>query len=276
MLSDVVVRLYGNPSSARLAWLAIKAHFVRLSVNNRTFLLKDMQDLEPREGESMEAFLNRCALLRRKFAEYDLVCDDHLLITQVMSKLSIQWRTRAGLDGSLDAMSWEQVAIALQTEDNDRRASNTKSPEALLPLGWTRRSGGEPRSGASAQVPPARPRASPHAHVAEGNAAPAMGGSGVPKGKGPKGPNPQGETKISVPVVCWYCQEIGHLWSECSTKPKGWKPSPGDKDKAEATRNEMRRRKKQSLDDKAAHAARVAGQSSQSEASAEARCSGEL
>jgi len=121
VLGDVVLRLYGEVSSGRLAWLHIKAHFVRLSDNNRTFLLKRLQELEPRDGESMESFLNRCAMLRNDFAEYDIELEHTLLITQVLSKLSIQWKTRAGLDRPLDALAWMDVALALQAEDNARR-----------------------------------------------------------------------------------------------------------------------------------------------------------
>jgi hypothetical protein len=265
VLSDIVLRLYGKPSSARQAWLAIKAHYVRLSVNNRTYLLKKLQELEPVGAESMEAFLNRCAKLRNDFAEYNLVCEDHLLITQVVSKLSIQWKTRAGLDRPLESYSWDQVASALQTEDNDRRQSNTKSPEALMPLGWTRRAQGDARAATGDE----------QSSSTEGSAAPAAGRFGPPKGKGPKGSNPEGESKVSVPVVCWFCQGVGHTFGECTTKPAGWKASASDKAKAEQAREEMRRKKLQSTRDKAAHAARAASQATESEP-AEARASGDL
>jgi hypothetical protein len=274
VLGDIVLRLYGDVSSARLAWLAIKAHFVRLSKNNSILLLSKLQSLEPRDGESMEAFLNRCAMLRKEFAEYDLVCDDALLTSQVLSKLSIQWKTRAGLDGPLEGVPWDVVAIALQEEDNSRRMSNTKSPEALLPLGWTRRTQGAAHAATgdspSGQHGQPKGRDSP---VSDAHAAPAAGGPPPRKGKAPAGATPQGEGKVSVPVVCWHCQKVGHLWGECKTKPAGWKPSAQDRAKAEAARDELRRRREQSLRDKEAHAARLAAQS---EEPTEARVSADL
>ena len=272
VLSDAVLGLFGNPSSACLAWRAIKAHFVRLSANNRLYLLSKVEALEPRDSESMESFLNRCNLLRNEFTEYGLDPEDSLMIAQVLRKLSIQWLTRAKLDGNQAEFTWSQVAQALQKEDNDRRQSNTKHPEALLPLGWTRRSG-EARAASSGGDPGGEQRNGPKGQaspLADASAAPA---AAFGKGKAPKGAKPQGERSISVPVVCWHCHKLGHLWGECNTKPNGWKPSGDDRAKAEALREEMRRRRLQSEKDKAAHAARAA---TQSESPTEARCSGAL
>lgn len=271
VLSDIVLRLYGQPSSARDAWRAIKAFFVRVSSNARMHLLAKLDALEPRDGESMEAFLNRCELLRNEFAEHGLKCEDSLLTSQVLRKLSIQWKSRAGLDRPLDVVPWSEVAQALQDEDNSRRQSNTKSPEALLPLGWTRRSG-EARAATGGDSPGKQRPAlkGPGSSSGDASAAPA---SAPPKGHAPKGAIPQGERKVSVPVVCWYCQKVGHLWGECNTKPAGWKPGAEDKAKADATREEMRRRRAQSEKDKAAHAARVAALK---ESPTDARCSADL
>jgi hypothetical protein len=272
VLGDIVLRLFGGPSSAKEAWGAIKAHFVRLSSNNRTFLLKRLQELEPREGEFMEAFLGRCASLQMDFAEYDLELEDSLLITQVLSKLSIQWKSRAGLDVSFESLSWADVSAALQTEDNARRQSNTKSPEALLPLGWTRRIAGEASPALGRQKLDQAPSES------SGFGSAASGGGAAMRGFGPPRQQPQGRRntspdRVRVPVVCWHCQKVGHLWGECSSLPAGWKPSPEDKAKAEAAREEMKRRRLQSHKDKGAHAAR-AGQDSSSPT--EGRCSQSL
>jgi hypothetical protein len=275
VLGDVL-RHYGKPSSARLAWLSIKSHFVRLSDNNRTFMLKKLQDLEPGVTESMESFLNRCAKLRNDFAEYDLVLEDHLLITQVLSKLSIQWKTRAGLDGKpYDSLVWEEVALALQGEDNARRQSNTKSPEALLPLGWTRRTAGEARPAAGGCEPSGKPSHIPKGHPSTSSPALAAPAAGRPAGprNAPHVANPQGEPKVSVPVVCWHCQNLGHLWPECQVKPEKWRPTAADRAKGEAKREELRRRKLQGEKDRAAHAAKAA---TQGEGPSDARASGAL
>jgi hypothetical protein len=88
VLGDRVRRLQGGRQSAYDGWHVIKSHFVRLSDTNQTFLLRKLQDLEPKEGEFMEQFLNRCFQLRDEFASYDLELDDKLLVTQVFSKLS--------------------------------------------------------------------------------------------------------------------------------------------------------------------------------------------
>jgi hypothetical protein len=265
VLGDGVVRLFGKPSSAREAWLAIKGHFVRLSANNRTFMLKRLQELDPREGESMEAFLGRCAKLQMDFAEYDLVLEDKLLITQVLSRLSIQWKTRAGLDGPLESLSWADVSSALQTEDNARRQSNTKSPEALLPLGWTRRTTGDALAADGRQ----KTQGSSSSTGAESGSGAALKTSGSPKQYPPRDRS-QSPSKVRVPIVCWHCQQMGHLWGDCTSLPSGWKPGPQDKAKAEAAREEMRRRKLQSQKDKAAHAARSSEKSSPS---SEGKCS---
>jgi hypothetical protein len=271
VLSDAVMGLFGNPSSSCLAWRAIKAHFVRLSSNNRLFLLSKVEAFEPRDGEDMESFLNRGNLLRSEFVEYGLAPDDGLMIAQVLRKLSIQWKSRANLDGPQSDLTWPQVAEALQKEDNDRRQSNTKHPEALQPLGWTRRSG-EARV-ASSGGDPSKEQPS----VFKGQAPLPADASAAPaftrKGKAPKGAQPKGERTGSAPVVCWHCLKVGHLWGECNTKPEGWRWSPEDRAKADALRDEWLRRRQQSHRDKAVHVARA---TSQSESPTEASCSAAL
>ena len=70
----------------------------------------------------MEQFLNRCFQLRDEFASYDVELDDKLLVTQVFSKLSYQWKKSTGLaDSSVETLLWDDVASALQAEDNARR-----------------------------------------------------------------------------------------------------------------------------------------------------------
>jgi hypothetical protein len=272
VLRDVVLRLHGHASSARFAWLAIKAHYVRVSHNNDLHLLTKLKALEPRERESMEAFLNRCNLLVKEYAEYDLVCDESLLISQVLSTLSSQWKTNAKLDRPLAGMSWESVALALQAEDNNRRTSNTDAPESLLPLGWTRRSGGGKVASAEGSPSADQPPSSHDASAAPAGAGP-KGGKGRPKPPTSRGAPPKGETKVSAPVVCWLCKEVGHLYGECKSDRAGQKPSAQDRAEAEAKREELRRRREQSQKDKAAHAARAA---SQGESATEARASGAL
>ena len=74
-------------------------------------------------------------------------------------------------------------------------------------------------------------------------------------------------------MVFWHCHKVGHLWGECNTKLEGWMPSGDDRAKAEALREEMKRRRLQSQKDKAAHGACGAAQS---EYPSEAHYSGAL
>lgn len=262
VLGDIILRLYGDASSARKAWNTIKGHFVRPSDNNETYLLKKLQELKPGDTESMESLLNRCARLRNEFAEYGLVLQDKLLITQVLGSLSIQWKDRAGLkEKDLSSLSWGEVALALQAEDNARRQSNTKSPEALLPLGWTRRTAGEARPAAGGGESPGKSPSFSNPSTA--SAAPA---SGPPRGpwNSSQGAKKEGETHVRVPVVCWHCQKNGHTWTECTEKPSNWRPSQKDRDKGNQARLEMVRRREQSQKDKAAHASKASGTSASS------------
>lgn len=254
VLSDIVLRLYGQPSSAYFSWLAVQRHFVRLSANRQTYLMRRIHELEPRQGEHMEAFLNRCAALQTEFAEYDVPLDESLLITQVLSKLSIQWRTRAGLDHPIETLTWAIVAEALQAEDNNRRQSNLQSPEALLPLGFTRRSAVSEGGARPVQVsvPTQTGGAAPARKVVAGSHAgqgsSQQGGSGPTSGPGSRTQDrgrsrsrsrtPSRSQGSRPPLVCWHCLRSGHAWEDCPTLPQDWRPTRQDRIEAERLRQE--------------------------------------
>ena len=221
VLGDQIRRLRGGENSARDAWQKIKSHFVRLANTNHTFMLKRLQEFEPRETESMESFLNRGYQLRDDFMSYNLELEDKLLITQVFSKLSYQWKLTAGLSDSGEGKTWEEVAEALQAQDNARRQSNMKAADALFPLGWTRRSSGEGQAKKAGSPPGAKKEG------AGGNQPkPAEGG----KKKWNPGKSPRG------PLVCFHCKGE-HVWRKCPNLPEGWKPSEEDREKAYALQN---------------------------------------
>lgn len=257
VLSDAVRRLRGDESSAYESWQSIKSHFVRVSDSNHPWLLEKVQKLKPNDGESMESFINRCSNLKGEFETYGLELEDKLLITQVFSKLSVQWRKACGIT-DFEGVSWEYVASLLQLEDNTRRQSNTQADDALLPLGWTKggpgrgmghRASSPPKErGSSRPTSPSKgPRSGPPSGERHGAYAVAPGKSW---GAGPR---------ADGPIVCWFCKISGHGLNRCNKKPAGWVASDADKKKADEVKAKLaaelqHKRKAQSEKDKA-HAA---------------------
>jgi len=266
ILADQVRRVEGRDDSAHQTWGLIKAHYIRLAANNRTFLTRKLHELEPRDGESMESFLNRCFVLQDDFASYGLTLGDHELITQVFSKLSFHWRQTCGFgDKAEDELNWGEVATALQDQDNKRRHSNTKAPDALLPLGWTRKGKSDGQAKRASSPPKGRSRS------------PQRGERKEPRG---------GEKETPRPplIVCYACFEVGHGCNKCPKKPDGWKLTPEAKEKAARI---LAREKQSHRDRTAARAAKGSqekgetsslGRSSSgsSRASSDGYCSGDL
>ena len=67
VLHDEVLRMESLPDSAYQAWRAVQRFFVREASTNRLKLLGRLRALEPAQNDSMEAFLNRCELLRSEW-----------------------------------------------------------------------------------------------------------------------------------------------------------------------------------------------------------------
>ena len=244
VLSDVVMRLEGSVGSAKKAWQAVEAHYVRLADTNLTYLTGKVKYLAPKEGETMESFLNRCQSLREEFEAYGLQLQDDQLITQVFMSLSYQWKQSCGLNRiPASQLSWDYVAEMLQQEDNSRRQSNTNAEDALLPLGWTKKGKGGARVAEVLEEKPL-PKSAPAANAAQG---------GGWKGKGeatPKGP------RNGPKIVCYCCFESGHGCGACPKKPEGWTLTPEAKAKADEI---MRKRLEQSQNGRAAANAAKAG-----------------
>lgn len=231
LLSDKVRRRASRENSAREAWEDIAAFFKRKSDNNLQMLRAKLEVLSPGEKESMESFLSRCEDLREEYSAYGETLSDRDLSVQVWRGLSIQWKHSCRLHGPAAINTpWEDVAAALQDEDNNRRASNTKASDALLPLGWTR-GGGTPK---------------PQARGAQGEGESSGGAAAVhPKkeeGRQHKPRNYNG-TSDRLPLVCYYCTRTGHMWGKCDdpSKPASWKPSAEDRAKADRLRKERGR-----------------------------------
>ena len=186
-------------------------------------------------------FLNRCERLRNEYESYGLLLDDARLIRQVKLKLSRPWLTAAGLaqDGA-SALSWDQVAVALQTEDNNRRHANTDAVDAVLPLGWTPKGEkGKAYVAMSGHSDLGDSDDSEHAH-----AAPAVAAKGKGSAKGGGG----GKSGPSKPMdksqwVCFHCIEPGHGVKECPTKPAGWKPTEESRRRVHAKKAELAKAK---------------------------------
>ena len=203
--------------------------------------------------------------------------------------MSIQWRSRAGLDRAEAEMSWAEVAAALQLEDSARRQSNTSHPEALLPLGWTRgkKDGRDGRALPAFGSTPSRqdpgsssrgPASSSGKRKASPSRTPSSEGGGGSRPTSPTRAGSRrgggGEGGSSAPSICWHCLKAGHRWEQCRSRPQGWKPSPDARARAEAMREEYERRRQQSDRDKASHAARSAAQ--RGSTPSEGRASGDL
>ena len=274
-LKDTVLRVQGQYGCARMAWLAVKAHFVHLSHHNKPYLQKKLLQLQPGENESMDSFLNRVEKLRDEYAEYGELLDESLLITHVLGKFPIQWVSRHPLNKPVDSIRWHEAAAALREEDNARRQSNLDHPEALLPLGWSRKRG---RAGAFASQGSGDTRdpgssSGSGSFARERRGSPRRSGPGGNRGQRSRSTSPTqasrrrsgsgGSTGGGPPLyVCWHCLAEGHAWHDCPTLPQGYKPSKEDKTRALARREELLKRRAQSQRDRANHAARVLAQGS--------------
>jgi hypothetical protein len=252
LLADKVRRLEGRPSSSYEAWGVIKDHFIKMGRNTAPFL-------EPRENESMETFLSRCEDLRVLFASYGQNLDDTRLITQVLSKLSLQWQRLSALQ-SMDSQywAWDMVSEAFQVEDNERRQANWKAPDALLPLGWKKYKGearaasgrsstsstkrGSARRAASSDdsplpSPPSSPTGS-HSHASSPPTSPSKEKTyaNAVRGGGSKTSTAKG------PLVCYHCCKVGHVWVDkaCPLYNPKWKPTEGNKTQAQAMREKLK------------------------------------
>jgi hypothetical protein len=281
VLSDAVRRLQGKKGSAQQAWKVMADHYIRLVDTNLTMLNSKLLRLQPLPGESMESFLNRCQLLRDEYADYDQQLDDVLLITQVFTKLSHQWKQSTGFNKvSLRDQTWADVAQALQTEDNSRRQCEVSTDESLLPLGWKERRRGKGGLGMSAGVDqdgtaldvgnrgrspppgagrqdrgrsPGKDRVRSRTPGPRGKS-PGLGFRSPGRQRGGRGGNPY----EGLPFVCYHCLKTGHSWLRCPTRPRDWAPDQAAKDRADRVRGE---RGEQSSRDRAIHLARVSGSS---------------
>ncbi len=295
ILCDQVSRIYGDTSAAFQAWSTIRAFYVRLSEQTETHLLSRLPEIVPRQGESMEAFLNRIAAFQTEFLDAGLELRDSLLIPQVLSHLSAQWRTRAGVSGSLEGLTWPVVAQRLLAEDTVRRQSDLTSREALLPLGFPDpppRSGGSSSGGRQGGARPAagsppprsptpgRPRPSGSGGRVGGDRGSRQPGSSGSSGSRPRSPSRSPSRSSGSrpgrsisprrpaggdPLVCWHCHRSGHRWDACPTRPSGWRPT------AESRAEGLRLSAQRGAQSRAAKARACAARSGGEQSSAQGR-----
>jgi hypothetical protein len=216
--------------------MTIKHHYIKLGRNNLPFLEGKLRSLEPRETESMDSFLSRCEDMRGLYASYGQALNDTSLITQVLSRLSIHWQRISCLQSQdSDSWTWDLVSDALQLEDNERRLANWRTPDALLPLGWSKyKKGGEARAASGEHVIDSSPPSSPSGPQSYAAAA---------KGKGQgKGPKPGSPKTYGGPVVCYHCLKQGHVYVDpaCPKFDRKWRPTEAQTAKAQEMRLKLK------------------------------------
>jgi hypothetical protein len=237
IIGNKVLNLATNASAAQMAWEALHKFYIREADSNLPFLQKSLRELTPEQGESMESFIARCNELLRLYESYGLKLADQDLLVQVFSTLSNAWRKSLGIRGPITAMSWDDVSLALQEEDNDRAQSNTAAEDALLPLGWCRGQQRPDPIGLSEQK------------QAQGSANRVGGkkwGRERSAGDSPNrrsygrstsnGSNGQSSGRPSC-IVCFKCFHIGHGVSDCPDRTSGWRLTPEAREKAYAIRD---------------------------------------
>jgi len=229
---------FGN--SARLAWDEIHRHFLKTSELTEDSLKSKLISTVPGKTESMRSFLTRLDDLWREFEAHGFEPKEVDFVTQALRALTLPWRNALGELGRRPNrdIPWVACKEELQNEDNRRRISNLSGPDALLPLGWTKKEGG-------------------HLHYAAGESGTAAAAStGPAKGKGPgkfKGGGKQERKAGDLDLlVCFCCLKTGHGADKCRNKPANWVLTPEQKAKAMEIRKQ---RIAQSQKDKASAAA---------------------
>jgi hypothetical protein len=210
---------------------------------------------------------------------------DAVLIPQVIGHLSAHWRTRAGVSGPIDELTWPEVAQRLLAEDTARRQSDLTSREALLPLGFPdpprtssssgHQGGARPAVGSTSPraTTPARPRPSGPGGRGGGGDSRGSSQSGSRGSAGSRARSPSSSPtrpsgtrtgqstspgrSAAGPLVCWHCRRSGHRWDACPTRESGWRPSA--EDRAEGIRLSAQRGAQSRAAKAAASAARGGG-----------------
>jgi hypothetical protein len=234
VVGDKVRRYAGQSACSIKVWKMLKDHYFRVADTNALLLQGELQQLAPREKESMELFLNRVQLLVEKYHDYGLQVPEKDLVTKVFSNLSITWWNAVGKSGVGDTLDWDEVKEKLLKEDTRRRQANANSEDSHLPLGWTRRGGqAKVSQGTGESSDPQNAQA----HFAGGK---------DNKGKKPyegnnkaKGEEKPGQDRPKKAVVCFFDLKVGHSWQECRSKPEGWQPSDEDVKKAMDKKREL-------------------------------------
>ena len=233
-LADELMYLEDKEECAKLAWEAIRAHFIQATQWAEVEFRNEFHTFKVKSGEDMKSFLGRMEDLRTKAATYGHVLNDGECVNRVMYSLDRHWGTAVCAvfppNTPFSAMNWRQVKAALLREDSERRGYSTKSPTAL-PLGWTSRQGGA-RAAEAAEPKPV---------VQTSNFTP----QAVSRRFQPSGPKVTGGQK-KVPQkwqdveCCWFCKKIGHRVADCRNKgkPQYYAATPADKELCDKKKKE--------------------------------------
>jgi hypothetical protein len=230
-LETNVRRAHGFLNSSRVAWRAIKDHFVKLSDTNEDQLKRKLQKLVPGPRESMQSLIARAEELRSEYHAYGLEPVDSDFVTQILSHLTLPWRQglkdaagRPMGDRPTREIPWEPMCASLLGQDNMRRTSFLDAPDALLPLGFD---------------PKVREQGKARAGAGDTGAAASAGGQARPKAKRPQSGKGGGQARgDDDPLVCYCCFASGHGCDSCPKKTADWKLTPEAREKANRLRKE--------------------------------------
>jgi hypothetical protein len=237
IIGQKVLNLATEVSASCLAWEALRKFYIREADSNLPFLQKSLRELTPEYAESMESFIARCNELLRLYESYGLKLGDSDLLVQVFSVLSNAWRKSLGIRGPITSLTWEDVSLALQDEDNDRAQSNTAADDALLPLGWQR--------GKKRTEPTGLPEHQASANRLKGKqwgGGRSTAGSSNDRSGGrstPGSSNGRSGGRSGL-IVCFKCFQSGHGVADCPERSRGWRLTPEAKEKAFALRDALR------------------------------------
>ena len=253
-LESNVRRCQPFQNSSRVAWKVIADFYVHLSETNQETLQKKLHKLIPGASESMQSLIARAEDLRKEFLAYGILPKDEDFVTQILSHLTLPWRDALeDRDGNpmgkrlASQIPWEDLASSLLEQDNRRRNSFLDAPDALLPLGFTRKEQGKGKTA-----------------TGETGTVASVGGhaKAKPKGRpwtppaGKEGGQTRGYDNMN-PLVCYCCLKSGHGSNTCPDRKPDWRLTPKRRAEAEKLR---KARGEQRRNDKARAAqARVAG-----------------
>ena len=240
----------GSATSSRAAMDLLARLYWRPSIGAVHELERERSALRPLARESMSDFLTRAEELRRHHEIFQIPLEDWRLCSQVFESLGSSWVPTVRAFGTdVTTWVWAHVVMALQDEDNLRRSLQRPGETPTFPcLGSVPRqraaaleASGLPAPSSPAldlpsDLPPIRTSEQGGAHAASAAARAQFSPHTPSRDRGfpslrdsppasPRTPRTPGGTR--VPRLCWYCQEPGHVYQECTAEGRtdAWRAS---------------------------------------------------